>query len=260
MNSSAPAMLDALASPDLLVMALAIAFVAGLVKGTVGFALPIILVSGLATLFSPHAALAGVVVPSVIINLWQALRQGAKPAIASTWKFRRFLAIGLLVLVASAQLVPHMAESALLMTVSIPIILFATVQLLGWRPRISSRQGLAEYLSGIAFGLFSGLAALFAPALVFYLTAIDTEKKEQMRVQGVVFAIAAIFFFIVHLFTGVLSFNSLVFSTVLLVPSLLGMRAGLWLHDHIDQKVFRSLTLVVLLISGLNLLRRAFFI
>ena len=45
-------------------------------------------------------------------------------------------------------------------------------------------------------------------------------------------------------------------SSVLLVCSLIGMAVGFFLQDRMDQDRFRRLTLAVLVIAGLNLVRR----
>jgi uncharacterized membrane protein YfcA len=45
-------------------------------------------------------------------------------------------------------------------------------------------------------------------------------------------------------------------SVALVVPSLIGMAVGLRLHDRLDQKRFRQATLAVLVLAGLNLVRR----
>ena len=50
--------------------------------------------------------------------------------------------------------------------------------------------------------------------------------------------------------------ETLPFSALLVVPAVLGTWAGGRLHDRIDQATFRKATLAVLLIAGLNLLRR----
>ena len=42
----------------------------------------------------------------------------------------------------------------------------------------------------------------------------------------------------------------------MLVPALLGNAIGFRLQDRIDQALFRRLTLVVLIVAGLNLVRR----
>ena len=66
-----------------LATALTLGFVSGVVKGMTGFALPMILVSGLGSILAPELALAGMILPALISNLWQAFRQGGKAALAS---------------------------------------------------------------------------------------------------------------------------------------------------------------------------------
>ena len=52
-----------------------VALFAGLVKGVVGFAMPTILISGLTFVLAPEQALAALIVPTLVTNGWQALRQ-----------------------------------------------------------------------------------------------------------------------------------------------------------------------------------------
>ena len=66
-----------------LLLAVAVTLVASVVKGAVGFALPIIMVSGLALFLPAPVALAMLILPTLSGNLWQALRQGRAAAWAS---------------------------------------------------------------------------------------------------------------------------------------------------------------------------------
>ena len=91
---------------------------------------------------------------------------------------------------------------------------------------------------------------------MLYLTALDTPKKEQMRVQGVIYGLGAVLLFFAHIGSGVLRAETAPFSVLLVVPALIGMVAGGYLQDRIDQATFRRVTLAVLLVAGLNLLRR----
>ena len=90
-----------------------------------------------------------------------------------------------------------------------------------------------------------------------YLTALGTEKKEQMRIQGVIYGLGAVVLFFAHLGSGVMRAETLPFSLLMILPALLGMWIGGKLQDRIDQATFRKATLFVLLIAGLNLVRRA---
>ena len=67
-------------TPHELALAFAVAIVAGFIKGMVGFAMPLVLISGLTIFLPPELALAGLIFPTVATNLFQALRQGGKAA------------------------------------------------------------------------------------------------------------------------------------------------------------------------------------
>ena len=94
---------------------------------------------------------------------------------------------------------------------------------------------------------------------VLYLTALDTPKDEQMRVQGVVYGVGALLLAVAHLKSGILNATTAPLSTLLLLPALLGVGLGFALQDRIDQALFRRLTLIVLVVAGLNLVRRGLF-
>ena len=70
-------------TPVTLFIALGIAFCAGFVKGVVGFALPVVLISGLTLYLPAEVALAGLILPALVTNLAQARRQGLAAAWAS---------------------------------------------------------------------------------------------------------------------------------------------------------------------------------
>jgi len=53
-----------------------VTLVASFVKGAVGFALPMIMISGLATFMPAEQALATLIIPTLLANLWQGLRGG----------------------------------------------------------------------------------------------------------------------------------------------------------------------------------------
>ena len=65
-----------------LAMAFGIALLAGTVKGMVGFAMPMILVSGLSLFLAPELALAGLILPTLVTSWMQAFRQGGGAAFA----------------------------------------------------------------------------------------------------------------------------------------------------------------------------------
>lgn len=250
-------MIFALMDPQVFAAALAIALLAGVIKGIVGFAMPMILISGLSSLISPELALAGLIVPTLLANGWQALRQGPRAAVKSVYQFRIFLGVGLMMLLISAQLVRVLPVSVLLMGIGAPVAVFAVLQLFGWQLRLPSRgRGWIEAAIGGFAGFIGGLSGVWGPPTVAYLTALGTPKRDHIRVQGVVYGLGAVALFGAHIGSGVLRVETLPFSIALVVPSIFGMWVGLQVQDRIDHVIFRRATLAVLLIAGLNLVRR----
>ncbi|KUF10272.1 sulfite exporter TauE/SafE family protein [Pseudoponticoccus marisrubri] len=244
-------------SGPVLALCLCVALLAGTVKGMVGFAMPMVLVSGLGSLISPEWALAGLILPTLATNGVQALAQGPAAALGSIRRFRVFLLVGMAMLLASAQLVSWLPQDVLLLMIGAPICLFAVLQLLGWQPRLAAAHRGWEVGCAALAGFIGGFSGVWGPPTVAYLTALGTEKSEQMRVQGVIYGLGAVALTVAHMGSGVLNRETVWLSVMLLPPAFLGMWLGGLVRARIDQAAFRRATLLVLLIAGLNLLRRA---
>ena len=238
--------------------AIAVTLFAGFVKGAIGFAMPLIMVSAFSSFLPPELALAGLILPTLITNLSQAFRQGVWPAVASARKYYRYLIGTVVFIVVSAQFVHVLPQAALLLALGVLITAFVLYQLSGLRLAIAPNwRGPVEWLAGVLGGLYGGVSGIWGPPLIVYLLAIDTEKLESIRVQGVVFLIGAVVLTSAHLQSGVLNGSTLPFSAFLVLPAVLGMRIGYAVQDRLDQKRFRRWTQILLLLTGLNLLRRA---
>lgn len=241
-------------SPLFFIAAVMATLFAGFVKGAVGFAMPMIMISALGSFLPPDVALAALIVPTVVANMWQALRQGMGNAVKSMQRVWRFLLVGLVFLTGSAQLFALLPVQALYLLIGTPIVLFSAAQLLGWRPRFAGRK--AEVVLAAIAGFSGGLSGVWGPPTVAYLTAMDTPKAEHVRVQGVIYGLGAVALLLAHIQSGVVRAETVPLSFAMLVPSVFGMWIGLKLHDRMPQERFRMATLAVLVVAGLNLIWR----
>ncbi len=243
-----------------LLIAAMLALFAGLVKGITGFAMPMILISGMGSFLSPETALAGLILPTLVTNVWQAVRQGISAAWASVQVHWRYLVIALVCLVISAQFVSRIPASALFLVLGVPVTLFAILQLVGWRPRVDpDRKRAAELGVGAFAGTLGGLSGVWGPPTVLYLTALNVPKVEHVRIQGVVYGAGSVALALAHLNSGILDTQGLKFSALLIVPAIIGMTLGFAIQDRLDQEKFRWAILIVLAVAGLNLIRRGLF-
>ena len=140
----------------------------------------------------------------------------------------------------------------------VPIVCFALWQLSG-RPLALpvDHRRRAEIATGIIGGLYGGISGIWGPPLIVLLLSLGVDKREQVRVQGVVFLLGAVVLMAAHLASGVLNAQTVPLSAILCVPAVAGMLAGFALQDRLDVVQFRRWTLILLVLTGLNLVRRA---
>ncbi|MEM1236017.1 MAG: sulfite exporter TauE/SafE family protein [Pseudomonadota bacterium] len=238
------------------IAAAGVAVTAGVVKGMVGFAMPMVLISGLGSFLSPELALAGLILPTLVTNGMQALRQGLRAAWESMRRFSLFLAVGGVALIASSQLVTVIPDRAFFLALGIPVTLYAILMLAGVPLTLKSAGKPVSVAMGIFAGAVGGISGVWGPMTVAYLTAYDLAKEEQMRVQGVVYGLGAVLLLGAHSVSGVLTAQTAPFSAMLIVPAVLGLWIGFAIQDRMDQALFKRATLVVLCVAGLNLIRR----
>jgi len=241
-----------------LLAAMAVTLLAGFVKGAVGFAMPLIMISAFSAFLPPDVALAGLILPTLVTNLSQAFRNGLPAARASAWQFRRFL-IGTVIFIAvSAQVMGDIPRVAYLLLLGVPVTAFALAQLAGMPLALRlEHRNRAEWGLGVIGGLYGGVSGIWGPPLLVYLLSINASKHEMVRVQGVVFLIGAVALLLAHLGTGVADRTTLAFSAALVIPAQIGMVLGYRLQDRLPQARFRRWTQGLLVVTGANLILQA---
>lgn len=245
-------------SPAAFAATVAVTIGAAFVKGAVGFAMPMIMISALASFLPYETALAVLVMPTLVTNLAQSLRDGPAAAWGSVMDYRRLILATVVMLVLTAQFVPAVPQALLLGLLGGPVALYALLLLAGVPLRLPLRDRARwQWGLGALGGFFGGFSGVWGPPLLVYLVSAGVPKQETVRVQGVVFLIGAVALLFAHLASGLLTPARLGLSTVMALPAMLGLWAGFRVQDRLDQAAFRRWTLILLLLTGLNLLRRA---
>lgn len=240
-----------------MMVALGIGFVAGFVKGAVGFGAPLIIVATMTLFVDPKLVVAGLILPILVSNAQQMLRQGPSVALKAAKDYRAYLIVLAVFIFLSAQWMSAMPARQAYLILGIPVFLLSLVQLSGWVPVIPIRwRPLATVVAGAISGILGGVAGTWGPTTVLYLVALNTPKVTQVVVQGVIFGLGGVILMLGHLKSGILTLETIPFSAAMILPIFLGMNVGFAVNDRIDQATFRKATLVVLVVAGLNLIRR----
>lgn len=246
-------------TPEVFTAALVVAVFAGLVKGALGFAMPMIMISVYGSLMPIELALAGLILPTLVTNLSQALRQGWPAAFGSVRRYWRMLSVMVVCLLISAQFLTFVPKAALLAILGGPIVAYALLQLANVPLVLRvERQQRAEWVAGAIGGLYGGVSGVWGPPVMLYLLSVGTGKHDMVRILGVVFLIGAVTLVLGHSISGVLDARGWAFSAAMVAPSMLGLWLGYKIQDRLDADRFRRWTLILLVLTGLNLLRQAF--
>lgn len=248
--------------PTMLLAATLIMLLGGFVKGAVGFALPMIAISGLGSFLSAQEAVAILILPTLLSNFWQTFRQGrlaAGQTARNFWKLNALMGASIVVV---AQFLPDIPSEVMFVFLGLVVVTAAGLQLAGWRPVIppgAKPRLRAEIVTGLVAGIAGGLSGVWGPPILLFLLALDTPKTEMVRAQGVAFLIGSVLLVGAHLASGILDGRTLPMSVLMCLPAMAGMWLGLAVQDRTDQVRFRRMTLAVLCVAGLNLLRRGIF-
>lgn len=241
-----------------LALAFAVFLIAGTIKGTVGIGLPTAAVGMLSQFADPRLAIGLVVFPLLTTNLWQVLRAGR--FIETVKKYRAFAVSLVVVLGATTFALPYVSTNGLVTVLGVVVVLFATTSLISHPRELPEKfDRVCQLTGGVAAGIIGGLTAIWGPPMVIYLLARRTEKDEFVRALGTLLLLGGIPLVFGFFANGMLDPHLGALSALMVVPSLLGFAVGEQLRKLLEADRFRTAVLVMFLIMGLNLLRRAFF-
>ena len=246
-------------TPVLIFLAFIISFFAGFVKGIVGFAMPMILLSGLSAFMHPQHALAALILPTLVTNLQQALTKRPPTITETAVRFRLFLITCGIFMIISTQLTPYLPTQLFLGILGILIFVFSFIQIIGLKLELRKNNQSITFILAAMTGLIGGMSGIWGPLTVIYLTTINLRKEESIKVQGIVYTLGAFLLLFGHIQSGIFTWYTASFSVSLIIPSVLGLLLGARIRNKINQSTFRKATLIVLLIAGGNLVRRAWF-
>ena len=241
-------------------VACSVTLAAGFVKGAIGFAQPLVMMSGMSLVMDPLLAIAGLILPTTLANVMQALRYGPRDAWDAAREYWRYIVIVCVMIMIVTQFVASIPTQTFYLVLGIPVMGLSVIQLFGFRFSIAAQwRRVAEWGIGTVAGILGGITGTWGPPTVLYLMALDVPKAKMIIVQGVVYGLGSISLLGGHVASGVLNATTAPFSAVLMIPAVLGIRVGVAFGNRLDPEVFRRFILIVLVVAGANLLRRGIF-
>lgn len=229
---------------------------AGFVKGVTGLGLPSVSLALLTTALGLKAAMAILIVPSFVTNVWQAVVGGHLVAI-----LRRTWSLLLAVCVATWFGVGILAKANADILAGLLGLVLALYAVLGLVKIDPARPGRLEpWLSpvvGAVSGLLNGMTGSFVVPGVLYLQALGMPRDGFIQAMGVLFTTSTIALAFGLHDRGLLAGELAVLSAGAVVPALVGMVAGQMIRQRLSEEMFRRVFFAALLVLGVYIVVRA---
>lgn len=237
----------------ILPIAAAIFLAGGIVKGALGFGLPLVTMSALPLFLPIEVALALNALVGPFNNFMQ-LRYGGNIR-AVIHRFRGVVIGTAIGAACGAMIVSYVAENVLLLVLGVTILVFTATNLaapsLQIPPRLEARTGW--FVGGIA-GVVGALTMGNGPIYVMYLVGLKLERKMMVATLGLFFFVTGSVVAISFLLLGMLTLPMVWLAAGCLVAGQVGMWIGINIAERISAELFRLVVLTALVVLGINLI------
>lgn len=237
---------------SLLIFIVAVFLLAGFVKGVIGLGLPTVSMGLLAVAMPPAHALAIVIVPGILTNIWQTfVGPYFLGIVRRLWPLLLGLAVGIR-LNAGMMTGPYARYGTVL--IGILLVIYAVVSLRKFVATIKPRD--EKWVGGV-IGLTTGVISAATgvqviPSMPFF-QALGMKKDELIQALGVFFTVATLALAFNLSAAGVLGESTTLPGVIALACSFTGMAIGQVVRTRLEPEVFRRWFLVSMILLGIYL-------
>jgi uncharacterized protein len=225
---------------------------AGFIKGVIGLGLPTVSVSLLAVAMPPGKALAIVIVPAILTNIWQTfVGPYLRDIVRRLWPLLVCTAFGIW-LNAGALSGPTARYGTILL--GILLVIYAVTGLAKLNFHVAG--GSEKWIGGIV-GLISGMISAASGVQVIpsvpYMQAIGMEKDELVQALGVFFTVATLALGFTLTRAGLVNAATALPGAVAMGSSFAGVLVGQTVRSKMPAEAFRRWFLVAMILLGIYL-------
>jgi len=222
---------------------------AGMVKGVIGLGLPTVSLALLTVAFDLPSAMALLLVPSFVTNLWQALAGAHTREVAL--RIRPFLLMATVTVWIGAAALTRVDLALLTALLGVLLVSYALLSLGGVRLAIPLRhESWAGPLIGSANGVLTGMTGSFVVPGVMFLQAIGLPRDRLIQAMGMLFTVSTLALGAALQQANFITVEHGLLSAGAVLPALAGMALGQRLRARLSEQRFRTVFFIALLVLG----------
>ena len=238
--------------PTIIIIIIFAVLAGGLVKGTLGFGMPMVALPIIAFIIPPTTAMILLCAPIFLTNFLQIkFRQGV-----SSYRFLPMFLSLIIGLIIGARLILEINVNTITQIIAVSIIFAALVNCFGIKIKNINKnhENTITSLIGFGSGILGGLSTFYGPPMLAYLVAVDLPKEKFVRTVSTMYFIGSFPLYGSLIYYGFATKEDLIFSLILIIPAFIAQQVGTKIRDEFNQKQFRICILITLIILGFSLL------
>jgi len=238
--------------PTIIIIIILAVLAGGLVKGTLGFGMPMVALPIIAFIIPPTTAMILLCAPIFLTNFLQIkFRQGV-----SSYRFLPMFLSLIVGLIIGARLILEIDVNTITQIIAVSIIFAALVNCFGIKIKNINKnhENTITSLIGFGSGILGGLSTFYGPPMLAYLVAVDLPKEKFVRTVSTMYFIGSFPLYGSLIYYGFATKEDLIFSLILIIPAFIAQQVGTKIRDKFNQKQFRICILITLIILGFSLL------
>jgi uncharacterized protein len=245
-------------SEPLLLLIAAAFLLAGFVKGVIGLGLPTVAMGLLAVTMQPSHALAIVIVPAIVTNIWQTfVGPYLRDIIRRLWPLMVGTVIG--IWLNSGMLTGPYARYGTIV-LGILLVIYAIIGLKKFS--FSVPRSDEKWIGGIV-GVMTGVVSAATGVQVIpsmpFMQAIGMEKDELVQALGVFFTVATLALAFNLTAAGLLTAATALPGAIAMACAFAGMFIGQAVRSRMQPDVFRRWFLIAMILLGIYLAGSALY-
>ncbi len=241
--------------PTLIAIALTFA-IGGTVKGVIGLGLPAIAVGLLTVVVGLPGAMALLLIPAFVTNVWQALDgPDTRAVFGRIWPF---LLLGTATVWLGTLVLTRVNVAWLSALLGLLLITYSGFSLAGFRVAVPKRR--ERWLGpavGALNGILTGMTGSFSFPSILYLQGLGLSRDGLIQAMGMLFTFSSAALGLSLGSNDLLTWELGAISAAALVPSFLGMYVGRHVRKTLSERVFRRVFFIALGLLGAYIMAAA---
>jgi uncharacterized membrane protein YfcA len=237
--------------PSIVLVIILAVLAGGLVKGTLGFGMPMVALPIIAFIIPPTTAMILLCAPIFLTNFLQIkFKEGV-----SSYRFLPMFISLVVGLIIGARLILEININTITQIIAVSIIFAALVNCFGFKINNIKQdyEKIITTIIGFGSGILGGLSTFYGPPMLAYLVAVDLPKEKFVRTVSTMYFIGSFPLYGSLIYYGFATKEDLIFSLILIIPAFISQQIGTKIRDKINHKQFRNLVLSTLIILGMSL-------